>query len=100
MGDPTYVQSVELPYWRMWRSNSVRKATVLHLGPMHPHGQNVFWGQLTEVLAKAALPAIATLMTSKPLGQMLIMTAVATVWLLMTVLRPPLLEHSFWVILV
>lgn len=48
----------------------------------------------------SALPVISTLMTSKPFRQELLMTTVGMFWLLMTVFYPPLLERSFWVVLV
>merc|ERR1711879_203824 len=87
-GDASYVQLSELFSVSKWRHNAIRKADVLHLGPMHPNGGNKFIVALVEAAAKICLPATQVL-DKDPHLQMMIVTTIGSVLCLVTWLFRP-----------
>lgn len=89
-GDADYIQREELFQWSTWEANAVRKATVMHLGPMHPKQGYVFRTVCADIGAKIALPVIAKLTITAPQTQMMAIAPVGFLLLAITYRYPPL----------
>merc|ERR1712032_982314 len=75
-GDRRYVQRHELFAPWLWRFNANRKATVVYLGPMHPHGDTAFRFLLLDLLAKISLPVVVIETASTPGLQIGLVTSI------------------------
>lgn len=93
-GDTNYVQPDEIFDPSAWRNNALRKATLVHTGPFHPRGHNVFYTGCAELLVKILLPVISTLTSRHPKRQMTAVTSVGVTWLITTVIWKPFVEQS------
>jgi len=94
-GDADYVQRDELWRPKAWQQNARRKATVLHLGPMHPEASNIFVMVCSEIACKIVLPIAAKLTQTDPVLQMTLIVPLGFCMLAVTYFRRPLIDE-FW----
>lgn len=103
-GDAAYVPRSTLydyKFWEkdnMWRKASMRKATDVHLGLLHPVPQQAFSRSTVELMAKIFLPIVTTLTTYRPIFQMATVSAVGILLYVQSLVFKPYLEHKFLVL--
>lgn len=93
-GDHNYVQRSELFHPSTWTLNAVRKATVLHIGPLHPASQNHFFTICTDIAMKVSVSIIAKALLRRPRLRMVLLTACCTWMFVSTWLRPPYVQEA------
>jgi len=99
-GDVSYVEHGTLFNLKSWNANAQRKATVVDLGIVHPISDNVFITQVVVLVAKILLPCFAVLTSATPLLQMLLMTSVAAIMFIVSVVWPPLVSETWCAIVI
>eukprot|EP00443_Scrippsiella_acuminata_P049821 CAMPEP_0115375502 /NCGR_PEP_ID=MMETSP0271-20121206/2492_1 /TAXON_ID=71861 /ORGANISM="Scrippsiella trochoidea, Strain CCMP3099" /LENGTH=966 /DNA_ID=CAMNT_0002798561 /DNA_START=57 /DNA_END=2953 /DNA_ORIENTATION=- len=77
-----------------WIESAMRKATVVNLGFVHPHPDNIFVTRVVELFAKAALPVIVIETTSYARLQMYMVTVVGFIMLVVTFACPPKVDRK------
>lgn len=88
-GDANYVEHWNLVDHTSWQSNAERKATVIHLGPLHPNPTWVYRTLLQELMAKTALPCIAVMTTFNCQLQMCLVTTIGAMMYAHSIIWPP-----------
>jgi len=88
-GDYRYVQRSELLHPRQWAANSKRKGTVLYVGPLHPHGDNIFQTCVLDLIAKIALSITSKALVGDPQVQMGLFFAITLCMCAETYFFPP-----------
>jgi WD40 repeat protein len=94
-GDVDYVQRssfCSLQPWNLWKENSIRRATLIDLGPVHP--DHVFSTGFVQLLSKIALPCISILTTSRPILQTASIACIGALLFIHSLLLPPLVDPT------